>query len=437
LLSEFSMGFPRIGFALGFAAVLQIAGSDRDIVRGNEGELPTPAAFSADDSAFLLDPASWTPAVLIDQATVMATETSPRVEVLLTGLPENISEGSDAGSVIVVKPDGTSNKLAVSSEGKVAFEADAGLHAAFFLSPSGHAAVPFVVRSGAEVGATAGALPARITVPTFDLAMSRVSRASNSFLPPLSNRPVEQLLDHPLIHTGKIISSRSYRVNLAPGGILQGQLFPLLTQEVFNRKVGGTNILIHRDGTLVARALVDGSGRFEIPNLEEGTYGLIAAGTVGYAAFGFEAIAAPEDSLTAGTDGVDSGDSFTLTAARANSNYVETLINAVSAGDILPVTPIPPQWVPSEMYGGSDDCLSCLNEEHFFEETCDLCGGCGGCASSCSSGGGMAGGGGGAGGFGAGGLLGLAGLAAAIALANDDDDPIPDPATVVFPIVVE
>ena len=434
------MNFPRIGFALGFAAVLQFSGSDRDFVRGNEGELPTPAAFLADDSQLLLDPANWTPAVLIDQATVLAAEPSPRVEVLLTGLPANISEGSEPGTVVVVKPDGTSSRLAVNSEGKVAFEADAGLHAAFFLSPSGHAAVPFVVRSGAEAGVKPGGVPARITVPTFELSMNRVSRASNSFLPPLSNRPVEQLLNYPLIHTGKIISSRLYHVNLAPGGTLQGQLFPLLTQEAFNRKVGGTNILIHRDGKLIARALVDGSGRFEIPKLEEGTYGLIAAGTIGYAAFGFQAIAAPEDSLTAKAgDAASSAESVTLTAARANSQSVETLITAVSAGDILPVTPIPPQWVPSEMYGGADDCLSCLNEEHFYEETCDFCGICGGCATGCSSGGGgMAGGGGGmAGGFGAGGLLGLAGLAAAIALANDDDDPIPDPATVVFPVVVE
>lgn len=376
-----------------------------------------------------------TPAVLVDQAIVHASTGSPAVELQLGGTVDRNADGGIASVVLVVHPDGATERVLANEEGRFPFQASEGLHAAYCLGASAHAAVPFVVRYEAELPSNAIGVPARLTLPTFALEFGRVKRASNSYLPPLSNRLAPPALDRTLLETGRIIPSRRYRVNLGPEGLLQGQLFPLMPADDFSRRVAGTTVLIHRDGELVARAATDATGWFEVQNLEPGTYGLIAAGNVGYTAFAFEAVERLDDSFA--SRGSSPATSRTLTSSgMANGSFSDRLIKAVADGDVLPVTPIPAAWVPEDLFGAADDdCQSCLDDV-LGEDACELCGACG-CDVGCGVAGnspvaGGGGGGGGGGGFGGGFFF------PPIPIPwTSSDDPIVPPATRVLPEVVE
>lgn len=365
------------------------------------------------------------PPVLMDQAMVYSSQANQRVELELTGLAAS-TEGSEVETVVMlVNPQGETTRVVADSTGKVVFDATPGLHAAFVLNRSGHAAIPFVVRESATPATTAA--PAVIKIPAFDLAVGEVNRAANSFLPPFADKTWAESLNRPLIESGKVIPTQLYRVRLSADGTMEGQLFPLTVAEVFAKKVGGTNVLIHQDGKLIARSIADPHGRFYVKDLKPGVYGLVAAGTVGYAAFAFEAVVGQAD---VGLSASVSNGSQTLVSVLKSLTAAETLIAAVSEGSVLPVTPIPVGLIPGEVFGGElAECDTC---GEVVEEGCDLCGGCG--APSCGGSGGFAGGGGagGGGGFGGGGLLPLAAMIPLLFL-DDDDDPTPIPMTVAGP----
>jgi hypothetical protein len=100
--------------------------------------------------------------------------------------------------------------------------------------------------------------------------------------------------------------------------------------------------------------MVDDKGRFTVPKMAPGKYGLIAAGPSGYAAFAFEARRPKSDSTSGKKDPNLSASNFltnrsgeTFVAMIAETTLDDSLISAISSGAILPVTPIPPQMFPA------------------------------------------------------------------------------------------
>ncbi|MCG8651760.1 MAG: hypothetical protein MI861_18110, partial [Pirellulales bacterium] len=75
------------------------------------------------------------------------------------------------------------------------------------------------------------------------------------------------------------------RVVLGPGGKLSGQLISFRPTGKERPKMADTNVVLVRDGKRVGRVLSDQRGRFEFADVRPGTYGVIAAGSGGYAAF--------------------------------------------------------------------------------------------------------------------------------------------------------
>jgi len=419
------MFFKRTALALAIAAA-----SASSSMTASAQTADSPTVIPAGDATPV--PSQTPPTVLLDQATVYATQAQKQVELRLTGLPTSAEGQEIQTSVLLIRPDGTSARVAVSPEGSVLVDdVKAGLHAAFVLSPIGHAAIPFVVRE--ESGeADDNAAPAVITIPAFQLSMGMVNRAVNSFLPPFAEKDWAENLNRSLLETGKVIPTHRYQVNLNAQGEMEGQIFPLLVPEVFSRKVGGTNILIHRDGEVVARTLSDESGRFIVKDLKPGHYGLVAAGVVGYAAFAFDAVEG--DITTELSKSTTTGNSlYTLVSTARSANAAETLIAAVSQGSILPVAPIPSGLVPGDMFATPmEGCTDCGMP---IEEGCETCGGIAGGCGAPSSGVGHGGGGGGGMGGGIGGIGSLLGLAGLVGLAGIDDGNkvVPLPVTLATP----
>jgi hypothetical protein len=419
------MFFKRTALALAIAAA-----SASSSMTASAQTADSPTVIPAGDATPV--PSQTPPTVLLDQATVYATQAQKQVELRLTGLPTSAEGQEIQTSVLLIRPDGTSARVGVSPEGSVLVDdVKAGLHAAFVLSPIGHAAIPFVVRE--ESGeADDNVAPAVITIPAFQLSMGMVNRAVNSFLPPFAEKDWAENLNRSLLETGKVIPTHRYQVHLNAQGEMEGQIFPLLIPEVFARKVGGTNILIHRDGEVVARTLSDESGRFIVKDLKPGHYGLVAAGVVGYAAFAFDAVEG--DITTELSKSTTTGNSlYTLVSTARSANAAETLIAAVSQGSILPVAPIPSGLVPGDMFAiPMEGCTDCGMP---IEEGCETCGGIAGGCGAPSSGVGHGGGGGGGMGGGIGGIGSLLGLAGLVGLAGIDDGNkvVPLPVTLATP----
>jgi hypothetical protein len=420
------MFFKRTALALAIAAA-----SASSSMTASAQTADSPTVIPAGDATPV--PSQTPPTVLLDQATVYATQAQKQVELRLTGLPTSAEGQEIQTSVLLIRPDGTSARVAVSPEGSVLVDdVKAGLHAAFVLSPIGHAAIPFVVREESGDADDNVAAPAVITIPAFQLSMGMVNRAVNSFLPPFAEKDWAESLNRSLLETGKVIPTHRYQVHLNAQGEMEGQIFPLLVPEVFSRKVGGTNILIHRDGEVVARTLSDESGRFIVKDLKPGHYGLVAAGVVGYAAFAFDAVEG--DITTELSKSTTTGNSlYTLVSTARSANAAETLIAAVSQGSILPVAPIPSGLVPGDMFATPmEGCTDCGMP---IEEGCETCGGIAGGCGAPSSGVGHGGGGGGGMGGGIGGIGSLLGLAGLVGLAGIDDGNkvVPLPVTLATP----
>jgi hypothetical protein len=118
-----------------------------------------------------------------------------------------------------------------------------------------------------------------------------------------------------------------YRVRLLDG-TLAGQLISLM-EESQQPSMLDTNIILFRDGKVIARALSDDRGRFAFGDLEPGIYGIVAAGPAGYAAFSFEAIAEP---------------GFVQRPNRQGHQFVALMQGGVV--DVVPVVMVPPPVVP-------------------------------------------------------------------------------------------
>lgn len=128
----------------------------------------------------------------------------------------------------------------------------------------------------------------------------------------------------------------TYRIPLTADGTLQGRLVSLYRPASGRRDLSGMNVLILQRGQIVRTVVSDADGRFTVPDLAPGFYGVIASGSAGYGAFGFEAVR-PATVLPAPPE------SASLAPA------AETLVSLrqpESAGE-LGVILAPPQLVPA------------------------------------------------------------------------------------------
>jgi len=376
--------------------------------------------------------------ILFDTDVVHVSEANRMARLQLVDASGELLSPEANSMVTLVRPTGQTRRLTPDSNGLVTFEANAGLHALIVGRPNFHAAIPFVVREWGD-----GDVPTRTTpipVPIFELQPGAIGRAVSKFMPPIQGDPMLDI-DTDLITSGTVVATRNYHVRIDSSGMVRGQLFSLLLPSASgSKRLGGTNVLIHRDGRLVARAITDSRGRISVGGLQPGPHGLIAVGPTGYTAFAFEVLGTqasdPTDSDFASTDRSN------RSAATANPGAEMLVAKAVvqgggggaiadiASGMVLPIMPIPPGLVPFNEFVVEDE--QDFVEDIGFTGPPMVGGGMGGPGSGFGGGGA----GGGAGGFGGGGLLGLAGLAAAIALGLDsDDDPIVvQPATPGFVI---
>lgn len=179
-----------------------------------------------------------------------------------------------------------------------------------------------------------------------------------------------------------------HQVELTKDRELTGELVSVMKG---SESMADTNVVLFRQGTIVARALTDERGRFVFPNIQPDVYGIIAAGSAGYAAFSFEAV---ESSGIASS--LPNGQGQTFVSLRPNALATPT----------LPVVVVPPPMVADVVETIQDD-YSELDQEGEGAPS-DLGQGTGG-------GPGAGGGGGGSGGGIGGGAAAAAALAAAAA----------------------
>ncbi len=129
----------------------------------------------------------------------------------------------------------------------------------------------------------------------------------------------------------------AFQIRIGANGQLDGIVISMLKTGRRGNDVAGTNLTLFSDGTRVGGATADASGRFTINDVTPGTYGIIAAGPAGYAAFGFDLIA---------LEGVV----HVSPSHKALDEYrfVSTLAfqEQGNMSDLLPVVLIPPTFVP-------------------------------------------------------------------------------------------
>lgn len=287
--------------------------------------------------------------VVIDKAVAYVTPTDSQVTLQLfdnDGWP--ISSRSEA-TITLVGPKGKPIVAEPDASGLITFKARPGIIAVVAVGPTGHAAIPVVIRpaTDAPVGTR---LKDPVPVPTFQMQPVKVRQSFAKFVPPAFSNPAasnDSAVDP------QIISSNRYRVHLSADGTLVGQILPLVGGDS-PASLRGTNVIIHGDDVVVGRAMVDDKGRFTVPKMAPGKYGLIAAGPSGYAAFAFEARRPKSDSTSGKKDPNLSASNFltnrsgeTFVAMIAETTLDDSLISAISSGAILPVTPIPPQMFPA------------------------------------------------------------------------------------------
>ncbi len=272
------------------------------------------------------------------------------------------------------------------------------------------------------------------TISLISVSGKQVLSLIDRYVPERSSEPQGSLGDIKTdVETGRDFQQR---IQLGGAGTLAGQIISLMVEGAPGDAPANMNIVLWRGGRQVARALTDDRGRFEFTGIEPDVYGIVAAGSGGYAAFSFEAFAAP--ALVDRSIRNDRGHRF-VAAGEAGL--------AVAEGDVLPVVTVPPPMVPTVIEsiqlgyertardpGGASTAMAPPAAAPGASPAAGGGGGFGG------GGGGFGGGGGGGGGGGLGGLggigaLGLLGAAAASSSSGSSNFQFPPPMNVASPAV--
>ncbi len=363
---------------------------------------------------------------LPEDNTALFSRLDRRVRFQLVKLTTTGNELLAGTRVKVIGPEGRQSEITSDENGIATLEeVTPGLHAAVVSGLSGHSAIPIAVRerddmAGTEDGMGAMASPL-VTMPVIDVSPQEVFRLANYYLPPTNDSGAE--IDEKFVATGEVAPAFGYRVRLGDGGQLRGQVYTLLRDQLTIEGVAGTNVLLYRGNSPVARAVADDGGRFMVSGIAPGVYGLVAAGAGGYAAFGLEAYDSGviADTAPRSTTSVDRLVSLTADPQEPVSTFVD--------GDTVPVVLIPPPLLEGVLdsiraaaFGTGPDMGLAGDGFAPVPGAGQMPMGAG------PGGGGFGGAGGGMGGGGIGGLAGLgvgAAIIGAVIAATDDDDNVP------------
>jgi hypothetical protein len=314
--------------------------------------------------------------------------------VLLPGIPL----GQRGGEVMLVDAQGEMQRGEVSPEGNfVASVPGPGVYTLAYRSPVGFGVMALHVAEGDA----ASTLASQTLLPASRLDYRRALATIARYLPPRPSGSV--ILGAPVSDAAGGVSGDVFRVAMSEGGGVRGRLVRAGSRADGSLVAGSRmNVLVLREGEVVGQTISDFDGTFEVPDLDVGTYDLIASGAGGFAAIGF--VLTGPSQPTAGLPVNDRGERFasavqqdggaeglTLQVAPAGPGF-----STLGSGPQDPADgPVPPP-LPQAPGGGSFAAGGGF-------------GGVGG-----GGGGGMLGGGGG--------LLAAGGILAAVLATDDDDD---------------
>lgn len=349
------------------------------------------------------------PRKLPKDITAMLTRADRRVRFELVKLSGDSSQSLAGTSITVIDSSGQSKQVVADQNGVATLEgAQPGLHAVVIGSEQGHSAIPMAVREAPENAPPASG-PATLKLPLVDVEPREVISLARS-VRPMEGAATYSDIDNDFVTTGLTGDSYGYRFRLGSQGELVGQVISLVREGVVSADVEGTNVMLYSGSRLAGQAVADQRGFFEIPALAPGTYGLVAVGPGGYAAFALEAQSA-------------------RAVARNSVAGAVTLVSTMTQidGDVVPVFLVPSPMVPAvvssleQSYGplingGADAGLGGLGG------LSALAPGLSGGGSSGGASAGAGGVGGGMGGLGALASIGAIGAVAAAAAEDSDDD---------------
>jgi len=327
---------------------------------------------------------------------------------LPTGQSRDVLAGAN---VTLVDRNGVAKKYTANADGVVELTNIAtGPYAVVASNGNVYASTLLSVRAadGSQQG------PSMMRMPMAVVNTKKLTPWMETFVGQLSKKQSAQL--------GKVMteiesetSQFGYRVKLRKGGILEGQLVSILSEEGSEVSLAKTEVILMQNGIAVGKSYTNEFGEFHFKGVRSGVHGIVAAGSAGYATFAFEVV---EESGIASDSAL--GHKF---VSYANADLATT----------LPVTLVPPSMIPGvvDPFGSLDAVTEPAETPAPTLTSFGLLGagagihhggggghlGGGGFA---SGGGGVAGGGGGGGG--GLGLLGAAAAAIAIPLAVDGDD---------------
>jgi hypothetical protein len=279
------------------------------------------------------------------------------------------------------------------------------------------AVIALHVLSAVDPGAVG--LPQQVELAAGQIKFSSINMMMIRYLPPTSPAPVSTTvsdIDFAAI-SPSVASGSLHRILQSDGGMV-GQVFAPGVSGNRLSPSSQTNIFIFQDREEVLRTLSDTSGAFQIQSLPPGLYSALFIGASGMGLVGFELVSDGDEDFTS-----LSGPGALVQAS--NSAATTQLIMQVAPAD--GVADGLQDLGPGQVIADVPVSETVISEEIVDTGVGVPMGGGGGFAGGGGAGGGGAGGVGGGGG---GRLLGIAGLVAGIvALATDDDSPVPPPAT--------
>jgi hypothetical protein len=137
----------------------------------------------------------------------------------------------------------------------------------------------------------------------------------------------------------------AFKVRVSEDNELDGQVISLLRAGLSGSNVEGTHITLFTGGNKVGGAYADTAGRFSIPNVPTGFYGIVAAGPAGYGAFAFEVVRGTGIVQTNPSAMANDSQRFVSVLAPIVQD-TEIVVNSETVADVVPVVCIPPTYVP-------------------------------------------------------------------------------------------